>query len=325
MNDEKPEATPTAESSPGSPLTEKNERKLDLEIDNLKIKNKWEARGPLMPIAATLLAIAGFLFTVIQFQCGRASEQQKDRANRQAEQQRDRNLRTAEQLARCQDQLRLDSSELIKSAQEQRQTSSGVSFLLEDVRAALACKVNETQKLSDLFPDYEHALTEGLVNLVRDDYDFVKNPRDVSLANAIIEHWTDYTTYLKKEPGDLDYILYKYTDALQDLRNQNPGYMECLAVERRPSRLRYAESSKSIRTRSSFTTISPIWLPDLRNMPSFWAENLCRKMPGRDETRSIWIFRKPFVTGLFQNTSCASIFPGEDADKAPNNSVLKGE
>ncbi|MDX6528275.1 MAG: hypothetical protein QOH41_565 [Blastocatellia bacterium] len=232
MNDEKPEATPTAESSPGSPLTEKNERKLDLEIDNLKIKNKWEARGPLMPIAATLLAIAGFLFTVIQFQCGRASEQQKDRANRQAEQQRDRNLRTAEQLARCQDQLRLDSSELIKSAQEQRQTSSGVSFLLEDVRAALACKVNETQKLSDLFPDYEHALTEGLVNLVRDDYDFVKNPRDVSLANAIIEHWTDYTTYLKKEPGDLDYILYKYTDALQDLRNQNPGYMECLAVDK---------------------------------------------------------------------------------------------
>src|SRR5438132_9393576 len=118
MNDEKPEAKPTAESSwPEQLLAEKNERKLDLEIDNLEIKNKWEPRGQLMPIAATLLAIAGFLFTVIQFQCGRASEQQKDRTSREAEQQKDRNLRAAEQLARCQNQLRMDSDELIRSAQ----------------------------------------------------------------------------------------------------------------------------------------------------------------------------------------------------------------
>src|SRR5207237_4242426 len=83
----------------------------------------------------------------------------------------------------------------------------------------------------DLFPDYERALTESLVILVRDDYDFTKNPRDVSLANAIVDHWSDYKTYLKDEPKDLDYILYKYTDALQDLRDHNPGYMECLDVD----------------------------------------------------------------------------------------------
>ena len=233
MNEEKPEAKPAAEpSSPEPVLMGKTERKLDLEIENLEIKNRWAVRGQLMPLAATLLAIAGFLFTVIQFQCGRASEQQKERTSREAEQQRDRNLRAAEQLARCQNQLRLDSDELIKSVQEQRQTSSGVLFLLEDVRAALECKVNENQKLSDLFPDYEHALTESLVILVRDDYDFTRNPRDVGLANAIIDHWTDYKTYLKNEPKALDYILYKYTDALQDLRDQNPGYMECLAVNK---------------------------------------------------------------------------------------------
>src|SRR5436853_6575438 len=171
MNEEKPYAEPNAEPfSPEQQLSGKNGRKLDLEIESLEIKNRWETRAQLMPLMTTLLAIAAFMFTVIQFQCARASEQQKERTSRETEQQKDRNIRAAEQLSRCQNQLRTDSDELIKSTQEQRQTSSGVLFLLENVTAALACKVNENQKLSDLFPDYERALTESLVILVRDDY-----------------------------------------------------------------------------------------------------------------------------------------------------------
>lgn len=206
--------------------------KLELEIQNLSLKNRWEARTQLMPIVATILAIAGFFFTVIQFQCGRRAEQQKDRNSREAEQQKDRNLKTAEQLSRCQSQLRTDTEALIKSGREGKQTASEVFFLLEDARAALACKVNETQTLGNLFPNYERALSESLVRLVRDDYDFTNSPRDVSLANAIADQWVDYKTYLKTDAKALNYILYKYTNALQDLGEQNRGYMKCLDVDK---------------------------------------------------------------------------------------------
>lgn len=231
MNDEKPVAGPApAAPSPEAQLAEKNAEKLNLEIESLRIQNRRLSRAT--PIIATCLAIFGFLFTVIQFQCGRKSEQQKDRASREAEQQKDRNLRTAEQFSRCHSQLRLDSDELIKSAHDKGQTTSRVFFLLEDVKGALSCRVNETQKLSNFFPNYERALTESLVIMVRDDYDFANSPRDVALANAIADRWTDYATYLKTEDRALDYILYKYTRALQDLRDQNPGYIECLEVDK---------------------------------------------------------------------------------------------
>lgn len=233
MKPQNPAANSSATTSPPQVVNEKKalgvadkqEAKLDLEIQNLEIKNRREGRRQWTPIIATALAVAGFSLTVLQFQCG----QQRARALQDIEEQKDRRLREAEQLSRCQQQLRADSDELIKSAREQ--TSSRVLFLLEDARAALACKVGENQTLAQLFPNYERALTESFVRLVRDDLDFTKNGRDVTLANAIADRWVDYGTYLRDRPKELDYIIYKYTRALQDMRDQNPGYVDCLDVD----------------------------------------------------------------------------------------------
>jgi hypothetical protein len=231
MDAGKPDAsTASTVSSADAQLAEKNVQKLNLEIETLRIQNRRSSRA--IPIVATCLAILGFFFTVIQFQCGRRSEQEKERASREAAQQRDRSIRAAEQFSRCHSQLREDTDELIKSVHDKGQTAARVFFLLEDVKGALSCRVNETQKLSDFFPNYQRGLTESLVVMVRDDYDFTNNPKEVALTNAIANRWTDYADYLASQPRTLDYILYKYTRALQDLRDQNRGYITCLEIDK---------------------------------------------------------------------------------------------
>jgi hypothetical protein len=218
---------------------EKQGEKLDLEIKSLRKKNRWEPVAQLMPIIATLLGIAGFFFTVVQFQSQRSDEQQKDRISREVEQR-----------SRFQNQIRTDIDEILRSAHDERQTVSSVAFLLEDMKTVLKSNVNESRKVSDVYPEYERSLTKSLVILVRDDYDFTKNPRDVDLANIIIYRWDDYSKYLEGESPKLNYILYEYTRALQSLRDQNPGYLEGLKLNE--ERTRYIPSPKYDRKRNGY-------------------------------------------------------------------------
>jgi len=195
-------------------LAAKQKQKLDLEIEDLSKRNRWT------PIVATLLGVAGFFFTVIQFQCQRSYEQQKDQVGKEVE-----------QLARFQNQIRADIDEVLRSAHDQGPTTARVLFLLEDMQTVMNSRYNEADSLATKFPDYQKSLTQSLATLVRDDYDLSRNPQDVSRANAILEHWHDYPQYLQSDARALDYILYKYTQALQNFRDQNIGYVECLRVE----------------------------------------------------------------------------------------------
>jgi hypothetical protein len=195
-------------------LAAKQKQKLDLEIKDLRKRNRWP------PIVAMLLGIAGFFFTVIQFQCQRSYQQHKDQASKEVE-----------QSARFQNQIRTDIDEVLRSAHDQGPTTARVLFLLEDMQTAMNSRYNESDSLATTFPTYQRSLTQSLAILVRDDYDLSSNPRDVSRANAILEHWQDYPLYLQSDERTLDYILYKYTEALQNFRDQNPGYVECLRVD----------------------------------------------------------------------------------------------
>ena len=195
-------------------LARKQEEKLTLEIDDLRKRNRWS------PIVATLLGVVGFFFTVFQFQCQRRSEQQRDRVSKEVE-----------QLARFQNQTRADFDEILRSPHEEGPSAARVLFLVEDMKAVMESKVNDTQKFTDKFPNYERGLTKGLAILIRDDYDFSHKPRDVSRANVVSEHWSDYSKYLREDARTLDYIVYKYTQALQNFRDRNIGYVECLTVD----------------------------------------------------------------------------------------------
>jgi hypothetical protein len=214
-------------------LLAKQADKLDLEIKNLQKRNRWDK-----PIIATLLGVVGFFFTVFQFQCNRNGEFEKDRNSRRDAQVKELASREAELMTRLQNQFRMDIDEILHSAQNERQTTARFLFLLDDMKTVLQSKVNETQTFSDVFRNREREVTEELAILVRDDYDFSNNPIDVSRANALREHWCDYSVYLRSEPRKLDYILFKYTQALQNLRDRNPGYLECLTLDQETKQVR---------------------------------------------------------------------------------------
>ena len=106
-------------SHPPSPPTSKVERKLDLELENLEKRNKWESYSPLLPLIASALTLTGLVFAFWQFlslQRKAVTEQQYARA------------------ARLQDQLRSDVDKILGFAQEQKETISMVSFLLKDMQ-----------------------------------------------------------------------------------------------------------------------------------------------------------------------------------------------
>ena len=190
--------------------------KLRLELGILRHKVRWETIAHSLPILAMLLSVAGLVFAVVQFRSG---------------QENDRMTREVDQRAKFQNQIRGDIDEILRFTRDDKQTVSRVSFLIDDIKTVLQSKVNERQMVSEIFPEYEQRFTENLVFLVVHDCDFTKGPRDVQLANMIVLRWQNYSEYLKREPKTLSYVLYAYTRALQNLRDQNPDYVEGLTVQ----------------------------------------------------------------------------------------------
>jgi hypothetical protein len=205
-----------SEDDPVKTLATKQRDKLDLEIKNLEKKNKWEFVTQFIPVIATLMGVAGFFFTVFVFQAQQRAEQTKDRISREVE-----------QTTRLQTQIRADCDEILRSTGKQGQRGSRIVFLLEEMKTLLGFKLDD-KKMADTLSGYEQSLTESLVVLIRDDCDFTK-PQDVQLADTIVAYWSDYTRYLREEPGQpdkLNYILFKYTSALRRLSDKNPGYLQ---------------------------------------------------------------------------------------------------
>lgn len=208
------------------------EEKLRLEIVNLRKRNKWWAQ----PIWSVLVAVIGLFLTFVGIEIQRSTEQQRFIS----EQQEARKKREVDQWNRSQDQIRADIDEILRFPKDQSQSTARISLLLEDIKTILNSYMNERQRVSDLFPGFEQRLSTRLVLLVRDDCDLSKT-RDVVLANTLIARWDDYSNYLKNEPDKLNYILDKYLSALQGFRDQNPGYLEEMRLDKSN---RYVISSK---------------------------------------------------------------------------------
>jgi hypothetical protein len=187
-------------------------RKLELEVENLRKKNRWELWAQFLPM---VIAVVGFSIAIYQFQSQRGD---------------DRRGREIERTARFQNQVRADVDEILRSAHDEHRAGSRMAFLLDDIKAVLKSDVDESHTFANVFPEYERSVTQSLVLLVRDDYDFTKNPRDVDSAFVITSHWNDYSKYLKGEPDKLHYILFEYTKALQGVHEQSPGYFESITL-----------------------------------------------------------------------------------------------
>jgi hypothetical protein len=195
-------------------------QKLELEIKELKWKAKWWSQPITATVLGVLVGLGGFIVAAYQFESQTTNEQQRDRQSR-----------VVDQHIRFQNQIRNDVDEILRFPRNQNETVSRVLFLIKDIETVMKSQDGEHQKVADLFPGYERRLTESLVFVVRDDCDFTKNLRDLEFATILVRYWDDYSAYLKEDADKLDYILYKYVQALEYLRKQNPGYFEDMVFD----------------------------------------------------------------------------------------------
>jgi hypothetical protein len=194
----------------GSSTEENNKEKLCLEIENLRKKNRWEPFGQLSPMLSVILAALVFVAGIIQFR---------------ADRQKDRDGRVVDQSSRFQSQIRSDIDRVLQFPRDEKESVAEVSFLLDDLKALLNSPVGE-KKVSEVFPDIEQAVSASLVTLILQDCNFNERPRDVGFATEVIERWSDYSVYLRKDlERRMDLVLYKYVRAIRYLQDQNPGYL----------------------------------------------------------------------------------------------------
>ena len=73
---------PGAKSHARKAKSELEDEKLELEIENLRKKNRWEFYLPFFQLATVIGALIGFVIGFVQFQSG----QERDRATREREQ-----------------------------------------------------------------------------------------------------------------------------------------------------------------------------------------------------------------------------------------------
>jgi hypothetical protein len=211
-------------------------RKLNLEIADLKWRSRWEQRvGRYLPPVTTAIAVLGVFVGLYQFQAQQRvqhdqdfRERQRDQATREAEQ----SARDLEQRIRIQNQIRIDLEELLQFPRDEKQTASGASFRLLDLKTILESQTNDGRLVKEVFRDYEPNATKNLVRTIKYDCDFSRNKRDLDFAIAVFEQWSEYGPYLKGDLDSLEKLLHMHIKAIRRLRADNPGYFE--SMENKP-------------------------------------------------------------------------------------------
>jgi len=208
---------PDQPSASDSPETQK----LRLEIIELRKKTRWQ----LAPIITALISISGLILSVLLFGWQQSAEQEKNRAARELER------RTA-----LQNRISSETDEILRFPGDPKLTISRVAFLLADVQSMLDSPINRIMtdpplkpdaKFADALPEYNQHLTRSLVILVKDECDLSGNARDAGVVRVISQNWPTYQDYLVGNPmEDLNYVLWKYTQAVEKFHQENPGYLE---------------------------------------------------------------------------------------------------
>lgn len=203
------------------PAPDLQAEKLELEIMNLRKKNKWESFSPFIPLFASAVTVVGLLIGLYQFRASqRLLQENAIRAERQ------------NRITAFQNQLREDVDQIFGFPQNKSLTLSRTTFLIEDVNTILDSNVGErTMMVSELPPSYRSTIAQNLAYLITYDCDFIKNPRDVGFAGVALEHWKEYGAYMKGDLTKLNLVLYQYIRTLRHLRDQSPGYFEEMTVD----------------------------------------------------------------------------------------------
>jgi hypothetical protein len=195
--------------------------KLDLEIENLRKKNRWETLAPIIPPIVSVVAVVASIVGIL-IGAGQFKELQQNAL-------RDKSL---ERSAALEKQLHSDMDELSRFTQDKNQTLSRLSFLIEDLKT-IKVSADPMELPADDFHRYERGLTKALVQQIVNEADFMKNPQDVVFANTIAASWGDYHEYLvdSKDPEILKAILYNYVRVLRYLHEHNAAYFKVLEYD----------------------------------------------------------------------------------------------
>lgn len=239
MND-KPETMEKSDKHLASPqdlLSLRQMDKLDIEIENLRNKNKRiESFSPLFPLVTSLVTVVAIAIGFLQFQSQQRLLQEKTITEQQHE-----------RTTRFQNQLRSDVDEISRFTQDKSQTLSRASFLLDDMNILIDSTSTITdEQSSKAFRSYERTVTKVLVEQIVNDADFMKSPKDVSFATTVSKNWSDYRSYLreKEQLDTLNSILYRYVRALRYLRERNPSYFKDVSYDNDTERYSLSTTSE---------------------------------------------------------------------------------
>lgn len=201
--------------------------KLKLEIEGLRRGTRWEGRiTQYIPLITAIVAVGGLLAAILQFQSTQTLQQ-----NRMiVEQQKDRAVQELDRVLRMQNQIRTDTDQLLQFTNDERQTVSRMSFLLDDLRSLLDQPI-EHPEISDFVSRSRETVTKSLIRMIHYDCNFSERPRDVYFAAIVLDRWPNYSEFLSNNLPELDSILRKYVIALRDLHKKNPRYFQQLKYD----------------------------------------------------------------------------------------------
>jgi hypothetical protein len=187
-------------------ITDAQLEKLKLEIQELKNKSSFANTIPqYIPLMTTLIAVAGFCFTIYQFF---------------AAQNKDRLAKEHEQKLNDEDQIRTNVEQLLSLNPKEEESIGRVFFLLQDLNTLTLRNPTEKPKI-----------TNSLVEFIRNDCDF-DNLRHIRIDIAALQHWPDYSTYLSKNRSSHNFIIYKYFQALRHVHDEDTDYFESIKYEK---------------------------------------------------------------------------------------------
>jgi hypothetical protein len=175
-------------------------QKLEQEIENLKIRNKWYR-----PLLAAIPSFA-LLVTAIVGLAGLWYSARKDRASQ-----------TQDKLSRIETRISHNVDQLLLFPHDDKQTISRAVFLFKDLKTLLESSYDD-RKVSDS-PDIKNNVVVSLYNLTEYDCDFDKT-RDVDFDLAALTNLSEYAEFLSEHPDEHRYIFTKYAESLQRLCDQ---------------------------------------------------------------------------------------------------------
>lgn len=191
--------------------------KLNLEIEQLKKKRRWKKTlESYTPLISVLIAVGGGLVGIYQFQ--RQQQIQQDQII--SEQQKDRLTREAEQASKIQNQIRSNINEILQFPSDEQQTTSKVSFLIEDLKSYL--NLSSDKSPTSWGQNNMRRVTRVLVSSVVGDCDF-DQPKAIQYARILAAQWEDYGRDLEEDTASLNFILSKYDSAAHTIYLKDPS------------------------------------------------------------------------------------------------------